>query len=40
MIKYIMAILIIGIIAYGGWFLYQDDTIEEVISIPITFQEE
>jgi hypothetical protein len=40
MIKYIMALLVIGIITYGGWFLYQDDTIEEVITTPLTFQEE
>ena len=40
MIKYIIALAIVGIIVYGCWFLYQDDTIEEVISTPLTFQEE
>ena len=40
MIKYIIAIAIIGIIAYGAWYLYQDNTTEEVGPPPVTTQEE
>ena len=30
MIKYIIAAVVVGIIAYGGWYLNQNDTTEEV----------
>ena len=40
MIKYIIAIAIIGIIAYGGWYLYHDNTHEEFGPAPVTTQEE
>lgn len=43
MIKYILAIVVIGAIAFGGWFLYQEDTTEEVVlpePAPITTQAE
>jgi len=38
--KYIIALAVVGVFAYGIWFLYQDDTIKEVVSTPLTFQEE
>jgi flagellar basal body-associated protein FliL len=40
MIKYIIAIAVVGIIAYGAWFLNQDNTTEEVGPPPPTTQEE
>jgi len=40
MIKYIIAVAVIGIIAYGAWFLSQDNTTEEVGPPPPTTQEE
>ncbi len=43
MIKYIIAILIIGALAFGGWHLYQKHTTEEVMlpePAPITTQAE
>jgi len=40
MIKYIIAVAVVGIIAYGAWFLNQDDTTEEVGPPPIIFQED
>ncbi len=39
MIKYIIAIAVVGVLAYGTWFLYHDDTTEEV-GPPVTSQEE
>ena len=40
MIKYIITIAVVGIIAYGAWFLNQDNTTEEVGPPPPTTQEE
>jgi hypothetical protein len=40
MIKYIITLIVVGIIAYGGWFLNKESTTEEVVSPPITTQEE
>ena len=40
MTKYIIAVVIVGIIAYGAWFLSQDNTTEEVGPPPSTTQEE
>jgi|TARA_R110000823_G_scaffold211472_1_gene341760 predicted negative regulator of RcsB-dependent stress response len=37
--KYIIAVAVIGILIYGGWYLYQDTTTEEIES-PVTTQEE
>tara|TARA_R110002167_G_scaffold94997_1_gene253208 strand:+ start:553 stop:669 length:117 start_codon:yes stop_codon:yes gene_type:complete len=36
MIKYIIAAVVVGIIAYGGWYLYQDNTSEEFGPPPTT----
>ena len=38
--KYIIATVIVGIIIYGAWFLYQDDTTEEVGPAAVITQEE
>jgi|TARA_R100001530_G_C4290531_1_gene147892 hypothetical protein len=38
--KYIIATVIVGIIVYGAWFLYQDDTTEEVGPAAVITQEE
>ena len=38
--KYIIATVIVGIIVYGAWFLYQDDTTEEVGPPLVTTQED
>ena len=40
MIKYIIALAVVGIVSYGGWFLYQDNTTEEVGPPQVTTQEE
>ena len=40
MIKYIIAVAVVGIIAYGAWFLNQDNTTEEVGPPPVTTQED
>jgi len=40
MIKYIIVATVVGIIAYGAWFLNQNDTTEEVGPPPSTTQEE
>ena len=40
MIKYIIAVAVVGIIAYGAWFLNQDNTTEEVGPPPLTTQED
>ena len=39
MIKYIITIAVVGVLAYGAWFLNQDNTTEEVVP-PVTSQEE
>ena len=39
MIKYIIAVAVVGIIAYGAWFLSQDNTTDEVGPPPPTTQE-
>jgi len=43
MIKYIIAIVIIGALAFGGWHLYQKHTAEEAMlpeQAPVTTQAE
>jgi len=40
MIKYIIAVAVVGIIAYGAWFLSQDNITEEVGPPPLISQEE
>ena len=40
MIKYIIAIVVVVIIVYGAWFLYQDNPTEEFGPAPLTTQEE
>jgi len=40
MIKYIIAVVVVGIIAYGAWFLSQDNTTDEVGPPPPITQEE
>ena len=40
MIKYIIAIVVIGVLAYGGWHLTHDNTAEEVGPAPLTTQAE
>ena len=40
MIKYIITIAVVGVIAYGAWFLYKDNPTEEVGPPPLTSQEE
>ena len=40
MIKYIITVAVVGVLAYGTWFLYHDDTTEEVRPPPSTTQEE
>tara|TARA_R110000765_G_scaffold237564_1_gene340202 strand:- start:4 stop:123 length:120 start_codon:yes stop_codon:yes gene_type:complete len=39
MIKYIITVAVVGVLAYGTWFLYHDDTTEEVRPL-VTSQEE
>ena len=40
MIKYIIALAVVGILAYGGRFLNQERITEEDVSPPVTNQEE
>ena len=40
MIKYIIALAVVGILAYGGWYLNQEHTTEEAGPPPVTTQEE
>ena len=40
MIKYIIALAVVGILAYGGWFLNQERITEEDVSPPVTNQED
>ena len=36
MIKYLIAIVVIGVVAYGGWYYSQDDTPDLPMPTPPT----
>jgi hypothetical protein len=40
MLKYLIAATVVGIIAYGGWFLYQDEETVTPTPTPVTTQAE
>ena len=40
MIKYIIALAVVGILAYGGWYLNQEHIAEEAGPLPVTNQED